>query len=246
MSDEDDRDEFERAIRRDAADMAADVDLRQLALETTSRADEYNYTYFWKWLGLPIIQTPDDIIGMQEIIWETKPQVIIETGFARGGSAVFYSSLLTLIGDGRVVSVDIDFRRHNREAVENHTMGGRITLVEGSSTAPETLERVRELLPANSRVMVVLDSNHTHQHVIEELRLYAPLVSVGQYLVVSDTGIDHIPRQLHRPREWGPGNSPMSALEEYRRETDRFEDDELMNNKLLITSSRGGYLRCVR
>lgn len=246
MSEEDDRDEFEDAIRRDAAEMAADAELRQLALQTAARADTYNYTYFWKWFGLPIIQTPDDIVGMQEIIWETKPQVIIETGFARGGSAVFYSSLLTLIGDGRVVSVDIDFRRHNREAVVNHIMGERITFVEGSSTAPETLERVRELLPENSRIMVVLDSNHSHRHVLEELRLYAPFVSVGQYLVVSDTGIDHMPLQLHRPREWGPGNSPMSALDEYRRETDRFEDDELMNNKLLITSSRGGYLRCVR
>lgn len=241
----DDREEFERGIREDAADMAADAGLRRLALDTTTAADRYGFTYFWKWLGLPIIQAPDDIVAMQEIIWETRPQVVIETGFARGGSAILYSSILELVGEGRVVSVDIDIREHNRRAVEEHPCGGRVDFVEGSSTAADTMDRVRALIPDGARVMVVLDSNHTHQHVLDELHLYGSLVTEGQFLVVSDTVVEDIPPQTHRPREWGPGNNPKTALQEYLRETDRFEPDPWFNSKVLITSSRGGYLRCV-
>ena len=181
---------------------------------------------------------------MQEIIWETRPQVIVETGFARGGSVVLYSTILELIGEGTVVSVDIDIRDHNRRAVEEHPMGHRVRFVEGSSTEPETVARVRDLIPDDARVMVVLDSDHSHAHVLDELRLYGPLVSPGQFLVVSDTIVEDIPPQSHRPRHWGPGDNPKTALEEYLRETDRFEPDPWFNGKLLVTSSRGGYLRC--
>jgi cephalosporin hydroxylase len=242
----DDRAAFEVGIREGAARMAEDDRLMHLALETSFGADRYGFTYFWKWLGLPIIQTPDDIVATQEIIWETRPQVIIETGFARGGSAILYSSILTLIGDGIVVSVDIDIRAHNRAAVEGHPLGGRVRLLEGSSTAPETLDRVRALIPDGARVMVILDSNHTHEHVLEELRLYGSLVTEGQFLVVSDTVIEDIPPQTHRPRKWGPGNNPKTALQEYLSEAHRFEPDPLYNSKVLITSSRGGYLRNLR
>jgi cephalosporin hydroxylase len=242
----DDRAEFDRDIREDADRMAKDARLQHLVLQTTYEADQYNYTYFWKWLGLSIIQTPDDIMAMQEIIWETRPQLVIETGFARGGSAILYSSILQLIGEGRVVSVDIDIREHNRRAVEEHPFGGRVDFIEGSSTAPDTMDRVRSLVPDGARVMVVLDSNHTHQHVLNELRLYGPLVTEGQLLVVSDTVVEDLPPQTHRPREWGPGNNPKTALQEYLRESDRFMPDPWVNGKLLITSSRGGYLRCLR
>jgi cephalosporin hydroxylase len=225
--------------------MARDTQVRELATQTFAVSDRYDYSYFWRWLGLPIIQVPDDIVTMQEIIWQTRPQVVIETGFARGGSAILYSSILTLIGEGIVVSVDIDIRAHNRTAVEEHPLGWRVRLVEGSSTAPDTLDRVRALIPDGARAMVVLDSNHSHQHVLEELRVYGPLVTQGQFLVVSDTIIEDIPQQTHRPREWGPGNNPKTALREYLRETDRFEPDPWYNSKVLITSSRGGYLRRV-
>jgi cephalosporin hydroxylase len=241
----DDRDGFETETRSKAAKMAEDAQVRDLATGTFAASDRYDYSYFWRWLGLPIIQAPDDIVTMQEIIWETRPQVVIETGFARGGSAILYSSILTLIGDGIVVSVDIDIRAHNRAAVEGHPLGGRVRLVEGSSTAPETLDRVRASIPDGAPVMVILDSNHIHQHVLEELRLYGPLVTEGQFLVVSDTVIEDIPPQTHRPREWGPGNNPKTALQEYLLETDRFQPDAWYNSKLLITSSRSGYLRCV-
>jgi cephalosporin hydroxylase len=242
----DDREEFERWIRESATRMDADAGLRHLTLDTTTAADRHGYTYFWKWLGLPIIQTPDDIVAIQEIIWEMRPQVVIETGFARGGSAILYSSILELIGEGRVVSVDIEVREHNRRAVEEHPFGERVDFVEGSSTARDTMDCVRALFLDGARVMVVLDSNHTHQHVLDELRLYGPLVTEGQFLVVSDTIVEDIPPQVHRPREWGPGNNPKTALDEYLRETDRFEPDSWFNSKVLITSSRGGYLRCLR
>ncbi len=236
---------FKESLRKQADIMAADREVQDLALSTLVASDAFGYTYFWKWLGLPIIQMPEDIVAMQEIIWETKPQVVIETGFARGGSAILYSSILQLIGEGRVVSVDIDVREHNRRAVEEHPFGGRVDFVEGSSTAPDTMDRVRALIPDGARVMVVLDSNHTHQHVLDELRLYGPLVTEGQFLVVSDTVVEDIPPQTHRPREWGPGNNPKTALEEYLRETDRFKPDPWFNSKVLITSCRGGYLRCM-
>ena len=242
----DDRAAFEKHIRKQADRVAADPEVQRLAISTLVASDAFDYTYFWKWLGLPIIQMPDDIVAMQEIIWETKPQVIIETGFARGGSVILYSSILTLIGEGIVVSVDIDIREHNRRAVEEHPLGGRVRFVEGSSTAPGTVNLVRELIPDGARVMVVLDSDHTHLHVLDELRLYGPMVTTGQFLVVSDTIVEDIPAQTHRPRKWGPGNNPMTALREYLRETDRFELDLWANNKLLMTSSRGGYLRCLR
>ena len=241
----DDRDAFEAESRRKAAAMAQDSEVSDLAVRTFAASDRHDFSYFWRWLGLPIIQTPDDILAMQEIIWETRPQVIVETGFARGGSAVFYSSILSLIGAGSVVSVDIDIREHNRAAVEQHPCGERVSFVEGSSTAPETLEQVQALIPDGARVMVVLDSNHTHEHVLGELRLYGPLVTEGQFLVISDTVIEDIPPQAHRPRDWGPGNSPRTAVQQYLGETDRFEVDAWINSKLLITSSRGGYLRCV-
>jgi cephalosporin hydroxylase len=225
--------------------MAADPGVQHLAIRALVASDAFDYTYFWKWLGLPIIQMPDDIVAMQEIIWETRPQVVIETGFARGGSAILYSSILQLMGEGRVVSVEIDIREHNRRAVEEHPLGERVDFVEGSSTVPDTVDRVRALIPDGARVMVVLDSNHTHQHVLDELRLYGPLVTEGQFLVVSDTVVEDIPPQTHRPREWGPGNNPKTALEEYLRETDRFQPDPWINGKVLISSSKGGYLRCV-
>jgi cephalosporin hydroxylase len=241
----DDRVAFEARMRMQAAEMSQDTALAKLAANVYEASDRYGFSYFWRWLGLPIIQAPEDIVALQEIIWQTRPQVVVETGFARGGSAILYGSILQLIGDGRVVSVDIDIREHNRRAVAEHPCGRLVDFVEGSSTNAKTLDQVRARVPDGARVMVVLDSNHTHQHVLDELRLYGPLVTPGQFLVVSDTVVEDIPPQTHRPREWGPGNNPKTALQEYLRETDRFEPDPWFNSKLLLTSSRGGYLRCV-
>lgn len=242
----DDTENFESDKRRWAAEMDEDAELRADALDLLIRSDRHHYSYQWNWLGLPIIQFPQDIIATQEIVWETRPTVIVETGIARGGSMIFLASLLQLIGVGRVLGVDIDIRPHNRAKIEEHPLHHRIHLIEGSSTAPEVLEAVRSQIGAEDRVMVILDSDHTHAHVLEELRLYAPLVTPGQYLIVADTVVEDIPLQKHRSRAWGPGDNPRTALEAYLQDVDRFEPDPYINAKLLETASPGGYLRCIK
>ncbi|MFQ5785986.1 MAG: cephalosporin hydroxylase family protein [Alphaproteobacteria bacterium] len=246
MTTPDDRAAFERQRRAAAARMAEDKELRALAREVTIRADRYDYSYQWNWLGLPIIQMPGDIVATQEAVWETRPTVIVETGIARGGSLVLYASLLQLLGRGRVIGIDIDIRRHNRDAIESHPLAHRIELIEGSSVAPEVVAAVREWIGADDRVMVALDSNHTHDHVLAELRFYAPLVTRGQFLIVADTAVEDIPPQTHRSRPWGPGDNPKTALDAYLAECDRFAPDPWLDAKLIRTASPGGYLRCVK
>ena len=231
-------------VRTVANDMASDQSLRSLDHSIVEASDQRSYSYMWTWLGLPIIQMPSDIVAMQEIIWENRPQVVVETGFARGGSTILYSSILELIGEGTVVAVDIEFRDHNREAVEKHLLGHRIRYVEGSSTDDAVLAQVGAIADGAERVMVILDSDHTHAHVLEEIRRYAPLVTPGQFLVVADTVVEHIARQEHRPRTWGPGDNPQTAVDQFMAENPgMFEVDDWANNKLLMSSSRGGYLR---
>lgn len=239
----DDRDEFERDKRAQATAMAADQGLSRRALDLVIESDRYGYSYQWTWLGLPIIQMPPDIVAMQEVIWATKPQVVIEAGVARGGSVILSSSLLELIGEGEVVAVDIDIRPHNRRAIEEHPLAGRVHLIEGSSVDPEIVAQVTRRAAGAERVMVVLDSNHTHEHVLAELEAYAGLVTPGQYLVVADTVVEDIPVQEHRPRPWGPGDNPKTALDAFLVSHPEFELDEHLNAKLLMTSSPGGYLR---
>jgi len=240
---EDDRREFADSQRRRSADLAADVALQHAADEATRLADEHDYSYVWNWLGLPIIQMPTDIVAMQEIIWEARPQVIVETGVARGGSVVLHSSMLELIGEGHVVAVDIDIRAHNRMAIESHPLAHRIRLIEGGSVDPATLAQVRDEIGEAARVMVVLDSNHTHEHVLQELRCYSPMVTAGQFIVVADTMVERLPPQKHRPRPWGPGDNPATAVTQFLAETSDFEPDPFVNGKLLMSSSPGGYLR---
>jgi len=242
----DDRLEFEDEKRKRAARLAEDRDLLHRAANVQIDAAAHNYTYLWSWLGLPIVQLPPDVVALQEIIWETKPDVVVETGVARGGSLVFFASILQMLGgDGIVVGVDIDIRAHNRESIERHPLAHRIRLIEGSSVDDATVERVRALIPAGARVMVVLDSDHSHAHVLAELRRYAPFVTPGQFLVVADTGLGIPEAARLRVRDWGPENNPLTALRAYLAETDRFQADPFYNGKLLMTSSPGGYLRCV-
>lgn len=246
MSVADDRLQFEEEKRLNAAEMARDSALHRKALDVVVDSDRHNWSYQWSWLGVPIIQMPPDVVATQEVIWETRPQVIIETGVARGGSLIFYSSILELIGEGRVIGIDIDIRPHNRQSIEGHPLAKRIDLFQGSSVDPDLVSRIGDEIRGAERVMVILDSNHTHEHVLDELRLYAPLVTRGQFLIVADTVVEEIPAQEHRPRPWGPGNNPGTALAAFLEESDRFIRDPFINAKLLITSSPGGYLRCVR
>jgi len=242
----DDRLEFESSKRRDAAGLAADVALQQECWGVYRKLCAHNYEYQWSWMGVPIIQTPADILVTQEIIWKARPQLIIETGVARGGSVLFYASLLELLGEGRVLGVDIDIRAHNRDTIETHPMSKRVDLLQGSSTAAEVLESIYARAAKMDRVMVILDSNHTHEHVYAELQALAPLVSVGQYLLVADTSVAYFPPLENRPRPWGPGDNPKTAMDAYLATTDRFERDAALNDKLVFTSSPGGYLRCIK
>lgn len=243
----DDRTEFAEHQRRSALAIGADQHLQQLSRDALAAAHARDYTHTWRWLGVPIIQLPTDVMVLQEIVWETRPDVIVETGIARGGSMIFFASLLELLGSGRVIGVEIDIRPHNRATIEEHPLALRVDLVEGSSTDPATIGRVRDLVADATNVMVVLDSNHTHEHVLGELQAYAPMVSVGQFLVVADTSVEHLPLPTgERARPWAPGNSPHSAMVEYLQSDDGFEADEAYNAKLLMTSTPGGYLRRVK
>jgi cephalosporin hydroxylase len=248
MTHPDDRAAFEEEKRSSALALGADDAVFGKALDAFVAADAHRYTYLWSWMGVPIIQVPADIVVTQEVIWSAKPDVIVETGVARGGSLIFSAAMLTLLGRGKVIGVDIDIRTHNRDTIEHHPMAHRITLIEGSSVAAETLEAVKAAIPPDAAVMVCLDSDHSRDHVLAELRAYGPLVTPGQYLVVSDTVLGRMtPEQTPTARShvWLPGNEPLAAVEAYLAETDRFEPDPVVNGKLIMSSSPGGYLKRV-
>lgn len=204
------------------------------------------YSYQFTWLGRPIIQYPQDLVAMQEIIWQVRPQLIVETGIAHGGSLVFYASMLQLLGgEGRVLGIDIDIRTHNRQAIESHPLAGRIEMIEGSSIDPAIVRRVHERAAAHGPVLVVLDSNHTHQHVLAELAAYSPLVTEGSYVVVFDTVVEDMPAGSFPDRPWDKGNNPKTAVREFLAANPRFAIDRDIETRLQITVAPDGYLKCL-
>lgn len=224
----------------------ADPKVRQATLDWVAAIAPHKYSYNFTWLGRPVIQFPQDLAAIQEIIWETKPDIIIETGIAHGGSLIFYASIQQLLaGNGRVLGVDIDIREHNRAEIESHPMFGRIDMIEGSSIDESIAAQVFAAASSADRVMVVLDSNHTHEHVLRELELYAPLVTKGCYLVVCDTLIETMPEGSFPDRSWGKGNNPATAVSAFLASTDRFEVATEIDAKLQISVAPGGYLKCV-
>jgi cephalosporin hydroxylase len=226
--------------------MGQDAKLKKLANEVFVAACDYRYSYNFTWLGRPIIQFPQDMVALQEIIWKVKPDLVIETGVAHGGSLIFSASILELLGgNGRVVGIDIDIRAHNRAAIEAHPMSKRIDLIQGSAIDESTIEQVRAHARGKERVLVVLDSNHTHDHVAAELNLYSPLVTKGSYLIVCDTVVEDMPAECFPDRPWGPGDNPKTAVRAFLKTTSRFEIDEEYENKLLLTVCPEGYLKCV-
>ena len=237
---------FRRDVERRIAENRDNAPLRSATATWMEEADAAEYEYNFSWLGIPVIQYPQDLVAYQELIWSVRPEWIVETGVARGGSVVFAASMLALLGGaGRVVGVDIDVRPHNRRRIEEHPMAERITLIEGSSTDAAVVRQVAELV-SDKRTLVVLDSNHTHEHVLEELRAYAPMVEEGSYLVVCDTSIASLPGNGYPDRPWSAEDNPATAVTAFLAETDRFVVDEERDHQLLITSNPGGFLRCVR
>ena len=240
-----DLEQFIKNRVKDIEDMTKDKTIQKNASEFFIETTKHNYSYNFDWLGIPIIQYPQDIVAMQELVWKLKPDIIIETGVARGGSLIFYSSILELIGKGEVLGIDIDIRTHNRIAIESHPLSKRISLVEGSSISSEIISIIKNKIIDKSVVMVLLDSNHSHEHVMEELKLYSPFVTNGSYLVVFDTVIDDLPQNLVSNRNWGKGNSPKSAVHEFLKTHSEFEIDKSIQNKLLLTVAPDGYLKRV-
>jgi cephalosporin hydroxylase len=185
-------------------------------------------------------------MAMQELIWQIKPQLIVETGIAHGGSLIFYASMLELLGGkGLVVGIDIDIRAHNRREIEAHPLFKRIRLIEGDSTEPSAVEEVYALAEGKAPILVALDSNHTHAHVLKELQLYSPLVRKESYLVVFDTIIEDFPAGWFHDRPWDKGNNPRTAVAEFLAANPRFQEDRDLESKLLITVAPSGYLRCI-
>lgn len=227
------------------AQMAADPAVQKLVRELFNASCRYRYGYNFSWLGRPIIQYPEDLMALQELIWSVKPELIIETGIAHGGSLIFHASMLELLGGPRrVVGIDIDIRPHNREAIQNHPLFPRITLVQGSSVDPAIVQQVRDLARGRKPVMVVLDSNHASDHVLQELELYSPLVTKGSYVVVLDTVVEKMPPEFFQDRPWGPGNSPLTAVQSFLARNRRFQMDREVEGKLLLSVAPQGFLKC--
>jgi cephalosporin hydroxylase len=228
--------------------IGANTELRELATSFLQLTGPVGYTYNFSWMGRPIIQFPQDMIALQEVIWQVKPDLIIETGIAHGGSLVFSASMLELLGNqGAVLGIDIDIRAHNLTAISQHPMSKRINMIQGSSISPAVIEQVYEYAENKETVLVMLDSNHSHNHVMAELNAYAHLVSKGSYCIVYDTGIEDMPADYDwQGRPWGKGNNPKTAVWEFLKGNDYFEIDKNIQDKLLITVAPDGYLKRVK
>lgn len=250
---------FEAESTERLKDIPGNASLNAAATDFLRESVEARYSYNFFWLGRPIIQYPQDMVAMQEIVWQVRPEVIVETGIAHGGSLILSASLLALIDlceateagkildprapKRRVVGVDIDIRAHNRIAIEAHPLSNRITMVEGSSIDDAIVAQVRALVGDAKRVLVCLDSNHTHDHVLAELNAYAPMVTSGSYCIVFDTVVEDLPKELSFDRPWGPGNNPKTAVHAWLGENPDFEIDKSIDHKLLISVAPNGFLR---
>jgi cephalosporin hydroxylase len=237
---------FDVKNRKQIKAMAKDAEFNKLSEKWCVRSLKHQYPHHFTWLGRPILQFPQDVIAMQEIIWKVKPEVIIETGVARGGSLIFYASMLKLLGNhGEVVGIEIALRKHNRDALKKHPFSKKIKIVDGSSVDPKVAMRVHDYV-GGRKAMVVLDSNHLGSHVLQEMNLYSDLVTKGSYLIVSDTFLESFPPGFFPNRPWDKGDNPATAVYEFMKTNKRFKNDEELVNKLGITSCPVGYLKCIR
>ena len=253
--------QFNQEVERNIKSLGQDHDVQALSRIWVREISRHKWAYNFRWLGRPAIQFPNDAWASQELIWDVKPDLIIETGIAHGGSLIMSASMLALLdmceaiesgtvldpkkSNRKVLGLDIDIRQHNREAIEAHPMSSRIQMIQGSSIASEVIEQVKAVAKNYQRVLVCLDSNHTHDHVLAELEAYAPLTSVGSYCVVFDTIVEDMPKAMFPDRPWGPGNNPKTAVWEYLKTHPEFVIDKSIDHKLLISVAPDGYLKRV-
>jgi len=242
------KEQFNQEKAENIAAQGKDESVKATALKFMLDSSVHKYSYNFTWLGRPIIQYPQDMVALQEIIWDLKPDLIIETGIAHGGSLILSASILQLIGeDGHVLGIDIDIREHNRKEIESHPMAKRITMIQGSSIEADTIRKVHEFAQGKKKIMVILDSNHTHDHVLNELKAYASLVTRNSYLIVFDTAVEDVPADYDWGiRTWGKGNNPKTAVWEFLKSHDEFIIDEMIHNKLLITVAPDGFLKRIK
>jgi cephalosporin hydroxylase len=252
-------DSFTKEVHARIQQNSTDAELRNATDAFTRRSSYLKYSYNFRWLDRPVIQYPQDMVAVQELIWSVRPDLVIETGIAHGGSLVLSASMLALldltdaIAEGKqmdprvssrkVLGIDIDIRAHNRAAIEAHPMASRIEMMEGSSIAPDIIDKVHAFAKNYKRIMVCLDSNHTHAHVLEELNAYASLTSKDSYCIVFDTVIEDMPKDAFPDRPWGPGDNPRTAVWEFLKSHPEFEIDNMIHDKLQITVAPDGYLR---
>jgi cephalosporin hydroxylase len=240
---------FKNEVNANIRSLGDDKDLQALSRVWIREITPHKWAYNFTWLGRPAIQFPNDAWLMQELIWKIQPTLIIETGIAHGGSLIFSASMLELnaacggYANAKVLGIDIDIREHNHQAILEHPMSRRIEMIQGSSISDEVIRQVRERAQGEERVLVCLDSNHTHEHVHAELEAYAPLTSVDSYCVVFDTIIEDMPAEMFPDRRWGPGDNPKTAVFEYLKSHPEFEIDRSIDHKLLISVAPNGYLK---
>lgn len=250
---------FQSEVKQNIADLGKDTDLRELSRTWIQQSARHKWSYNFSWLGRPAIQFPNDAWAIQELVWSIKPDLIIETGIAHGGSLMFHASMLSILDmcdavtsgelfDPReskrmVLGVDIEIRPHNRVEIERHPLSSRIRMLEGSSIDPAVVRQVENIAQGFNRVMVCLDSNHTHEHVLAELNAYGPLVTPGSFCIVLDTIIEDMPDDMFPERPWGRGNNPKTAVRQWLSSHPEFEVDQTIEDKLQITVAPGGFLR---
>ncbi len=239
---------FEEQVKQNLIKLGHDKELHEITKQWVIQSSKDNYVYNFKWMGRPVIQFPQDMVAMQEIIWEVKPDLIIETGIAHGGSLIMNAGYMEMMGitSGQVLGIDIDIREHNRRQIQEHPMYKRITMFEGSSVSDDIARKVKDFSRSFDKILVSLDSNHSHQHVLKELEIYSDLVSPGSYCVVCDTSIDDYPQIPLGDRPWGAGDNPKTAVDEFLKRNDSFVLDKDIKNKLVISCSGNGYLKRIK
>ena len=237
---------FELRNNRFIKKMINDDELKKISRKWFYKSFNYEYPYHFTWLGRPIIQYPQDIIGLQELMWKIKPDLIIETGIARGGSLIFSASILEMIGKGKVIGIDVEIRKQNKIEIQKHHLFKRIIMLEGSSLDEKIVKKVYRLARGKKKILLLLDSFHTHDHVLRELNLYSNLIRKGNYILVFDTIIEDMPKNTFPNRPWGKGNNPKTAVKEFLKINKNFKLDRKMEEKLLITSCPNGLLKRVK